>query len=69
MKNITTDDFRFGTLVWGVVVTILLGSIIWGFILQNNNNHNFNVSCINSGKNLVYETLQGQEYALKQCKQ
>lgn len=68
MKNITTDDFRFSTLVWGTVVSLLVGSIIWGFILQNNNNHHFDVTCITNGKSLVYESLEGQDYALKQCK-
>lgn len=68
MKNITTDDFRFGTLVWGTVVSLLIGSIIWGFILQNNNNHNFDVACITNGKSIIYETLDGQDYAVKQCK-
>ena len=68
MRDITTDDFRFGTLVWGTVVALLLGSIIWGFILNDKHNHEFDVACITSGKTLVHETLDGQDYAVKQCK-
>lgn len=67
MKNITTDDFRFGTMVWGVVVSLLLGSIIWGFILNDRNNHNFDVVCIEKGKSLTYITLEGSDYAKKVC--
>jgi hypothetical protein len=68
MKNITEDDFRFGTLVWGTVVSLLLGSIIWGVTIQNNNNHRFDVTCVSSGKSLVYEALEGEDYAKKMCK-
>lgn len=68
MKNITTDDFRFGTLVWGVVVTLLLGSVIWGFIIANNNDHAFDTTCIQQGKSITFVTLQGQDYAKKECK-
>lgn len=67
MSNITNDDFRFGTLVWGIVVTLLLGSIIWGFINSNNNDHNFDVTCINNGKSIIYKSLEGQDYANKFC--
>lgn len=68
MKNITTDDFRFGTFVWGVVVTLLLGSVIWGVILNDKNNHDFDIACISSGKSLVHEAVEGEDYAQKQCK-
>lgn len=68
MKDIVDDDFRFGTLVWGTVVTLLIGSIIWGVILNDKNNHEFDIACINSGKTLVHEAVQGEDYAQKQCK-
>lgn len=68
MKNITTDDFRFGTFMWCVVITLLIGSIIWGFILNDKNNHEFDIACISNGNSLVYETLEGESYAIKQCK-
>lgn len=68
MKNITTDDFRFGTFVWGTVVTLVLGSIIWGVILNDKNNHDFDIACVQSGHTLTYEAVQGEDYAQKQCK-
>lgn len=67
MKNITTDDFRFGTFVWGVVVTLLLGSIITGFILNDKHNHDFDIACVNSNKKLTYIVLEGDDFARKVC--
>lgn len=67
MKNITTDDFRFGMFTFGFVISILIGCITFGVVNGSNNNHNFDVACVDSGKKLTYITLEGVDYAKKVC--
>jgi hypothetical protein len=59
--------FVYCTAIWAAVVSFLVGSIIWGVVLQNNNNHNFDVTCINNGKAIQFVTVQGDDYAKKVC--
>lgn len=68
MKNITTDDFRFATFMWSLAAIIVLLGIISGCVTAGYYDHNFDTTCITSGKSIIYETLDGQDYAVKQCK-
>lgn len=41
--------------------------INWG-VVTGNNEHDFDIKCIQSGKSLTFITLEGQDYAKKVCK-
>lgn len=67
MKNITTDDFRFGMFccISGLVTVIL--AVIVAVAYDAQGNRNFDTACVNSGKKLTYITLEGSDYAKKVC--
>ena len=47
--------------------TVLCG-LVWCGIVANNNDHNFDVKCIESNKAITYITLNGDSMAHKVCK-
>lgn len=62
------DEFVTGVIATALTVIIIICSFInWGLTVSNND-HNFDVACINKGKSLVYEAIQGESYAKKECK-
>ena len=68
MKNITTDDFKFGTFCWSIALVTVILAIITSITIFGQFDQNFNTTCMNNGKSIIYETLDGQDYAVKQCK-
>lgn len=68
MRNITTDDFRFGMLCITTMLTFITLAAIGAFYFDGKSGHNFDINCVNNGKSLVYESLEGQDYAKKMCK-
>ena len=51
-----------------VCVTVAVLSLIgWG-VYGSNNTHNFEVKCLEVGKTIQWRTLEGQDYAYKECK-
>ncbi len=67
MKNITTDDFRFGTFCWSTAVTLVLVALIAAVTLGGKFDHDFDTTCINAGKSVTYKTLEGDDYSRKVC--
>jgi hypothetical protein len=67
MKNITTDDFRFGMFCSITAITVVILAIIGAVVLDSRNNHNFDMACVNSGKKLTYITVEGDDYSRKVC--
>lgn len=61
-------DFILGSVIWGAVVVIIACTALgWG-ITATNNDHNFDVTCINKNKTIQYHAVAGESYAKKECK-
>lgn len=55
-------------IVWGTVVAVFIASFFGAIMLQIHDNYNFDRVCVQSGKSVVYETKQGADSAVKECK-
>lgn len=61
-------DFILGSIIWGTAITTILCTLIgWG-ITATNNDHSFDIKCIESGKELTYIIIPGDSYSKKVCK-
>lgn len=67
MKNITTDDFRFGTFCWSTALTLVILAIISSVTIFGHLDRKFDTTCIEAGKSITYITLDGEDYAHKVC--
>jgi len=60
--------FVYCTAIWAGVIVFVVSAITLGCVVAGNNDHNFDVTCIENGKTIQYETLNGDDYERKVCK-
>ena len=63
--EVRTTVISVSSIIATVIVVCTL--INWGLTAVNND-HDFDVKCIQSGKSLTYEAVPGESYAKKVCK-
>lgn len=62
------DSFTKCTIVWATVSATAIISIFGTICFINHNNVEFDKTCIYAGKAVVWETKQGSDYTVKECK-
>lgn len=56
--------------VWATLILaimVIATSAIGLAVVANTNNHNFDKKCVESGNNLTFITVEGEDYAKKVC--
>lgn len=55
------------TLIVATAITLVIGGLIFAGILAGNNDHDFDRTCIASGKSVEQITLKGSDSVYKVC--
>lgn len=61
-------DFVYGSAIWAGAIVLVFATIIIGCISAGNFDNRFDIGCLEAGKSIVYTTLEGEDYARKECR-